>query len=180
MKPAFDSWALLSIATLLGCSTSQSGTSAPAARPADFTVDYEWREGSLPPPYHYEYRMTISPAGKGHIVLTPDYPAAGAPKWTEDFQVAAKQLDQLYQALVQQGLFTRTWQALDPSPVGGSSQTLIVTAGGKRFTVQDYVVADQAAAAKAMYDAVNALAPKDAWDRLDAKREQYMQEHPRK
>ena len=26
----------------------------PADRPADFTVTYDWREGSLPPPYHYE------------------------------------------------------------------------------------------------------------------------------
>ena len=26
----------------------------PADRPADFTITYEWREGSLPPPYDYE------------------------------------------------------------------------------------------------------------------------------
>jgi hypothetical protein len=180
MKPSFDSLAALFIVALVGCSDSPSGTSAPAARPGDFRVDYEWREGSLPPPYHYQYTMTVTPAGQGQIELTPDYPGAVVPKWTEDFQVAEERLDQLYKTLTKRGLFTQSWRASNDPPVGGSSQTLTVTAGGKRYVVEDYLVEDQAAAAKAMYEAVNALASKDAWDRLDAKREQYREEHPRK
>jgi hypothetical protein len=179
MKPAFDSLPALFLAAIFGCSTSDSGPSAPGARPGDFKVDYEWREGSLPPPYHYEYALSITPEGKGEIVLTPDYPRAGVPKWTEEFQVKAERLDDLYKVLAEHGLFTQTWRKLDAPPVGGSSQTLIVTAGGKQFTVEDYLVADQKAAAQAIYDAVTGLAPQEARDRLDAKREQYMQEHPR-
>jgi hypothetical protein len=167
------------LATVVGCSGSEPESRELGARPQDLTVDYQWREGSLPPPYHYEYTLSIAAEGQGEIVLTPDYPRTDVPEWTEEFQVSAKQLDDLYQVLVDNGLFTQTWRQQDSPPVGGSSQELIVTADGKRFTVEDYVVADQQAAAQSMYDAVHALAPQEVWDRLDAKREQYMQEHSR-
>ena len=33
--------------------------------PADFALRYEFREGSLPPPAHYEYSIRIGPGGRG-------------------------------------------------------------------------------------------------------------------
>jgi hypothetical protein len=69
---------------------------------------------------------------------------------------------------------------MDPLPVGGSFQGLGVTAGGQRQLVEDYLVPEQEAAAKAMYATVRALVPKDVWESLQVKRQQYMQEHRRK
>jgi hypothetical protein len=40
-----------------------------------------------------------------------------------------------------------------------------------------YVLIEQEAAAEEIYAAVMALVPKPIWDKLNAQREQYMQEH---
>lgn len=179
MKRLFCPLPTLLAAILIGCAAPPLETPEAASRPADFSIQYEWTEGSLPPPHHYEYVITVTSSGQGQLVLLPDYPSAGVPKWTERFSLDAEELDRLYQVLKKNGLFTDDWHQLDAPPVGGSSQTLVVTAGGKRFTVEDYLVADQQPAAEAIYEAVNALVPQEAWDRLDGKRKQYIQEHPR-
>ena len=171
---------LLTTFFIIGCSTYHPATGEQGARPDDFSVEYEWREGSLPPPYHYAYTITIKPSGQSEIVLTPDYPSAAVPKWAETFQGEEPNLNDLYRVMVENGLFTRRWRERDAPPVGGSNQTMVVTARGKRITVEDYLVSEQQASAKVMYAAVQALVPKDVWERLEARRKQYMQEHPRR
>ena len=56
-----------------GCTTVTPTPNSLDTRPADFNVIYEWQEGSLPPPYHYEYTITIKADGQGQIVMIPDY-----------------------------------------------------------------------------------------------------------
>jgi hypothetical protein len=160
----------------IGCAIFHSSTNEQNVRPDDFGVEYEWREGSLPPPYHYEYTVIIKPSSRSEIVLTPDYPSTTVPKWTEFFKVEEQGLNDLYRVMVENGLFTRKWRQLDAVLVGGSNQTLIVAAQGKRIKVEDYLVSEQQVSAKVMYTAVQALVPKEIWERLQAKRQQYMQE----
>jgi hypothetical protein len=52
--------------------------------------------------------------------------------------------------MVENGLFTRKWRQLAVTPVGGSNQTLVVTAQGKRIKVEDYLVSEQQVSAKVM------------------------------
>jgi len=164
----------------IGCATFHPSTNERNVRPDDFSVEYEWREGSLPPPHHYEYNVVIKHSGESQIVLTPDYPSTTVPKWAERFKVEEQGLNDLYRVIIENGLFTRKWRHLHEAPVGGSNQTLVVTARGKRIKVEDYLVSEQQASAKAMYAAVQALVPKEIWERLQARRQQYMQEHPRR
>lgn len=173
---------LLTLLTIscIGCSTFHSSTNDQIKRPDDFRAEYEWHAGSLPPPAHYEYTIIITSSSRSEIVLTPDYPSTTAPKWTEYFNEEEQGLNDLYRVMVENGLFTRKWRRLNAAPVGGSNQALVVTAQGKRFKVEDYLVPEQQASAEAMYAAVRALVPKEIWDRLQAKRRQYMQEHPRR
>jgi hypothetical protein len=159
-----------------GCAAFHPLNNEENARPDDFSVEYEWREGSLPPPYHYEYTVIIKPSGQSEIVMTPDYASITAPKWTEYYMIEEQGLNDLYRVLVENGLFTRKWRQLTAAPVGGSNQTLVVTARGQRIKVEDYLVSEQQVSAKAMYTAVQALVPKEIWERLQAKRQQYMQE----
>jgi hypothetical protein len=161
----------------IGWTTSQPLTDEQNARPDDFAVEYEWRAGSLPPPYHYQYAVIIRSSGQSEIVLTPDYPSINVPKWTEFFKVEEQGLNDLYRVMVENGLFIRKWRQLDAAPVGGSNQTLVVTAQGKRIKVEDYLVSEQQIPAKAMYAVVQALVPKEIWERLQTRRQQYMQEH---
>src|SRR5687768_17207155 len=46
-----------------------------AAYPADLRVEYDWRAGTMPPPHHYEYTVSIGPGTQGKVVFWPDYPS---------------------------------------------------------------------------------------------------------
>jgi hypothetical protein len=150
---------LLILAT--GC-TAMNPTPDPLdSRPADFKVVYDWQEGSLPPPYHYEYTITLAPDGQGQIVMVPDYAFSNPPTWTETFTVTPAQLDQFYRLLIDKGLFTQRWQAQADPPVGGSYDSLKITAHGQQIAIPSFVISAQAAAAKDISAALRALVSPD-------------------
>lgn len=180
MKVLSAALSVLLTAFLIGCSAPHPGTGPQGKRPDDFGVEYQWREASVPPPYHYEYSVIIKSTGQGQIVFIPDYPSAAAPRWVESFVIEEERLDDLYWVMMEKGLFTRKWRQMASLPVGGSFQWLAVKAGGKLMLVEDYLVFEQEAAAKAIYAAVRALVPKDVWENLQVRRQHYMQEHRRK
>lgn len=148
-------------------------------RPGDFRVTYHWEEGSLPPPYHYEYTISIGPDQQGSIELIPDYSFNDPPVWRETFSIALAELDALYALLVEMGVFTREWLPATDYPTGGSIRRLTADAHGQRFSVPSFV-ADETAARdiRAVYDAVRAMVPETVWDKLKALRERYVAEHP--
>ena len=166
-------FAILLFAALVGCLTP----SATNSRPDDFSITYQWQEGSLPPPFHYEYRITLQPTGQGEVVMIPDYPSEQVPTWTETFTVQPVALDNLYQVMVDNGLFTHNWRAQENPPVGGSSQSMVVTAHGEQITIPAYVMPGLETTVTEMYSAVTALVPPNAWATLDMQRQQYIQEH---
>lgn len=165
---------LLIFFVLAACAQQDS---ALATRSEDFNVVYEWQEGSLPPPYHYEYTITVTPDGEGTIVMTPDYPAEGVPVWTETFALEPAHMDALYQLLVSNGLFHNSWQQESEPPVGGSSQSIVITAHGREITIPTFVSAAQQEAASRIHAAMEALVPETIWAQLNAQREQYIQEN---
>lgn len=154
--------------------------SATDKRPDDFSVKYEWRAGSMPPPYHFEYSIEINSAGYVKVTMIPDYPSERVPRWIETFTLTAVELDKLYKVMTDNGLFTERWQRLARQPIGGSRQEMAVTARGKQFVIEDYLVAEQEASAKVMYSAVTSSVPKTIWDKLNAEREKYIEEHGRR
>jgi hypothetical protein len=166
---------LLLVAT--GCAAVNPTPNPLDKRPADFAVTYEWQEGSLPPPYHYEYTIKIKPDGQGEIVMLPDYDTDATPYWIENFTVTPAALDQLYRLLIDQGLFTQRWQALSDPPVGGGYDFLRVTAHDRQIDIPPFVIPAQAAAAEAIGAAVRALVPQNMWDKLNAQREQYVRDY---
>ena len=161
---------------LIGFWICRQTPAAVITRPNDFSLRYEWREGSIPPPYHYEYTISIAPDGRGQVVMVPDYPSDQVPIWTETFRLQPMELDAAYVLLTKQGLFRQVWRAPDPDrlPVGGNSQTLVIAAQGKSIELPDYVVPEQAPAAEAIYATVKALVPKSIWTKLNARHEEYV------
>ncbi len=160
-----------------GCTTVNPTPNPLNTRPADFSLVYEWQEGSLPPPYHYEYTITLNPDGQGQIVMVPDYSFSNPPTWTETFTVTPAVFDQFYQRLIDKGLFAQRWQAQDQPPVGGSYDSLHVTAHGQQITIPSFVIQTQANAAEDISTAIRVLVPQNIWDKLNARREQYVTEH---
>jgi len=73
------------------------------ARPADFAFRYAWREGSLPPPHHYEFTIVVDAGGRGTIVFYPDYLEEGVAPWEEAFLVPPAEMDELYRLMAEAG-----------------------------------------------------------------------------
>ena len=111
---------LLVVATVFtACDVQQPASPTPGAAtmtpskpsaPADLTLAYEYRAGSMPPPYHDEYTVTIGPGTNGTIVYRPDYPSDTTPTWTVPLAVTVAQLDSLYSFLKTHKLLRTDWR----------------------------------------------------------------------
>lgn len=139
--------------------------------PEDFALTYDWREGSLPPPYHYEYTITLAADGSGVMTMVPDYPGAGVPVWEEPFTVTADEVARLHDLMVAEGLLRERWRGVDDHPIGGSFASLSVTHGGKTIEVPPF--AEQEGQAEAIFAAVEAIVPADLRADLEARRAEY-------
>ncbi len=142
--------------------------------PKDFSVQYNWCAGSVPPPYHHEYTIRIGPGLEGEIVFYPDYPGQDTPVWKEPFEVGKEALEGLY-ALVAERVLGREWVEVRDGTVGGSLEWLKGTANGESFRVPGRIAEPEAVAP--VYAVIKALVPDAIWARLMAQREQYERDH---
>ena len=141
--------------------------------PADFSVTYEWRAGSMPPPYHYEYTVKVTQDGAGTVVYIPDYPSDKVPTWTETFTLTPDQVSALYKLVVDRRLLRNLREAGDP-PVGGSVQWAEITANGKTYELPREIAGPDRQDANALYDYMrDTVVPKAVWDKLEAQRQEY-------
>ncbi len=155
--------------TLFGC-----GESMPQEYPTDFTLRYDWREGTVAPPYHYEYTITLDATGQGQIVYRPDY--AATPEWTEPFTVGSDLVQNIYSLMLQQAVFSASWEQENPPPVGGSNAWLETTASGKTYRVPAELIPAQSKRIEPVYTAIEQLVPAAIWQQLSAQRQQYIDE----
>ncbi len=170
-------WSLLGLAAAtIACASLGGGSKPPTSRPDDFSVTYNWYEGSVPPPYHYEYMITIESDGAGLVTYSPDYPGADVPTWTEPFTLDSSQMDALYTQLRDLDVFNTAWSEADQVPVGGSHSNLTILADGRTVDIPAFP-AQAAASAESAKGVVIAVVPADIWDRLSAQRDQYVQDH---
>jgi hypothetical protein len=166
-----------------------------AVGPDDLVLQYSWREGSIPPPDHYEYTITVSarlgasasssasrptavhgaatkyePA-EGTIEFLPDYPEHEPPVWRERFPVSPQQLADLFALMEKTGLFVRQWADSGEQRVGGSLEWLSVDAGGRRIAVPS--TPQDADAIQPLYAFIRELAPPETWKRLSVRHEEF-------
>ncbi len=142
------------------------------ARPDDLAIEYQWREGTLPPPDHYEYMIQISREAKGRIEFRPDYPKEDVPVWTEDFAVDEETLEQVYRLMVDKGVFHQEWKSDERIPPGDRIETLEVTSQDNHIHVPANI--QNQADISDVYTAIRKLVPHTIWESLMAKRDQYM------
>jgi hypothetical protein len=140
----------------------------------DLTIEYDWCEGSVPPPYHYEYTIRIDAGPVGEVVFYPDYPGQGTPVWTEPFDVSEEALDRLC-ALVAERVLGKEWVEVRDETVGGSLEWFKGTANGESFRVPSRIAEPEAIAP--VYAAIKALVPDAIWTRLMKQREQYERDY---
>jgi len=162
---------LPTIGLLLLGACSSGAASGP---PADFSLRYAWREGSLPPPYHYAYCITLAADGSGAMQLVPDYPGPDVPVWDVPFTLSAAEVAQLHAQLLAQDLVRERWQALDNPPVGGAAATLEVQYAGQTITIPAFPLERQQARAAAISAAIEAIVPQAIRDDLEQRRAAYV------
>jgi hypothetical protein len=142
--------------------------------PGDLAVIYEWRAGSMPPPYHYEYTAIVGPGTQGKVVYTPNYPSDAVPIWTEPLTITNKQLDNLYSLLVDKKMLRTNWKELTSPPVGGSQQWATVYANGNTYPIPTSLDTPDSDTAEELYTFVREnLVPQAIWDKLETQRQQY-------
>jgi hypothetical protein len=160
-----------------GCETPDSdadGGRAPGAMPADFAVRYEWGNGALPPPYHYDYTIRLGPgAGTGRVEFRPGHDSL--PVWTETFPVTEAQLRSVYAVFMARGVFDRAWGEGQPM-AGGETEWLEATAGGRRVTLPSQPRDEDRTALREVYAAVRAVVPRGLIAGLVARQERFQQE----
>ncbi len=144
-------------------------------RPDDFRIVYHWREGSLPPPDHYEYTVSLGPGTQGEIVFLPDYPMYHPPTWKEKFDIDSPALDRLYQLMVDKGLFCKNRPETQNDAVGGSLEWMEIHAGGKQLTVPAW--AQDTEGLDETYRYIRSRVPKKVWDALMLRRDEFIKDY---
>ncbi len=161
-------------------STLSLPTLAPAptgtitAASADMTLRYHWENGSVAPPYHYEYDIRVSPTTDAQIVFSPDYAGKNTPVWTEKFAITRQQLSDLTAMIDKKQVMTKQWPPSREPQVGGGTESLEVTTRGKTVKIPSQLEMADAAVLRDLYAAIRALVPKTIWDNLMARRDAYM------
>jgi hypothetical protein len=141
----------------------------------NFTITFHWRGPSVPPPYHYEYRITVTQTGAGEIVMTPGYSAKDAPQWTETFAVDAKALGGLRETL---RTGTSAPEKDGPRPVGGATASAEITEDGATTSKIDAAPTNDPRM-NSIEKAFETIVPPEIWSGLKAKQEEYVASHPR-
>jgi hypothetical protein len=172
----------LALAPALALAACDFNTPAPATpptnAPADFKVTYEWRAGTMPPPYHYEYTVTVGPGAVGEVRFTPDYPGTGVPVWTEKLEVTPDQVKDLYGVVVSQRLLRNDWRELSSPPVGGSVEWATIEANGNKYTTPSALEDPDAEAVAPLYEMVRSkIVPEAMWEKLQAERQKYEEDY---
>lgn len=131
---------------------------------SDLRLALERSNGPLPPPHACRWRLDMGPEG-GRLSLQPSYLGPEAPHREAGFPLSSTQLQGLADCL-QSGLLDRDWPPSLDSPVGGGTCSLEGCLGGRAFYVPADLNAQDAAAAKPLFQAVEDLVPPGLLDGL--------------
>ncbi len=152
-------------------------TQASQGTPPDLIVTYEYRAGTMPPPYHDEYTVVVGPGPQGKVLYSPNYPLDKTPTWTEVFSPTTAQVDELYALILKNNLLRDKWSELEMPPVGGSVEWATIQANGKTTTIPVALQASASQDAAAMYKFItDSLVPKAVWDSFETQRAEWQKE----
>lgn len=143
----------------------------------DLTLTYQYDNGSLPPPHHFEYSVHISTGLAGNLLFQPDYGDEGSCSWVEHFVVTTEQLDSLYRAMLRHKMLRTRWKLQLRPIVGGSHSWLRFAVSGKDYQVPAELVPTQRESVQEVYEMVRNLVPQPVWDQMWLRYDQYKKDH---
>jgi hypothetical protein len=180
---------VLAVASLVaGCARTEPGdpsaTASPRATagpaetmPADFAATVDYGNGSVPPPYHYEWRLRVTESG-AELGWRPGY-EKDAPVWTETVPADQAGRERFYDRLRSAGGLDPAPSADEPGSSGGSSGSVEATAGGETYETGQL---STSGAGQDVLDEVKAaadeLVPAEVWDRMRDKQDTWAEQFP--
>jgi len=156
------------------CQPVESDLADSSQKPGDFSFDFRWNVGALPPPYHYSYEILVAADGNGQFIYQEGYEGEDAKEpVVSDFTLSQEQLIQLYEMMLQNDLLRVKWEEGEPL-LGAPSSAMRITAAGKEHGVpSDATMKDEdRKAVTGVYDFLRTLLPQSIWDDLAIRREQ--------
>jgi hypothetical protein len=142
--------------------------------PNELSIHYYWQEGSLPPPYYYQFNIRVGPNLSGVIELQPDYDFNSPPIWHESFTLDEQTAKKLLELLEQTKAFQTKWQETVEPTVGGSLESAEIAYCGQHIRISNQAAPEQAKIASQIFEAVRAVAPTRIWNDLMVRRQEYI------
>ena len=179
MSPRLSLVALL-LVLVTGCGAQVEGdpTADTGAMPADFAGEVTYANGSVPPPYHYEWRVEFD-TSSARLSWSPGYEGDEREEWTEEVPLGEDDRAAYYDRLRETGLFE--FDNRDDDLVGGPT-------GRARFgnppgDLHDSGTLGTTEEGKDMLEAVTAateeLFPAEVWTGMKDKQQAWEDSHPR-
>lgn len=159
---------VLAVTALVGPGCGDDGRDSPP----DFAVAVSHADGSVPPPFHAEWDLTVDRRGRGLIVYVPDYPGKGVPRYRVRFKADAGELDRLRESLREEGLLEGDIEEADGPPVGGDVDTATFTADGESFKVPAFSAEGEPSLATVMKQ-IRGVVPAGVWRNFAERRRAY-------
>ncbi|MDQ3790417.1 MAG: hypothetical protein M3422_24665 [Actinomycetota bacterium] len=164
---------VVALVLLAGCGVDRKA--ADQGMPDDFVGEVSYSNGSLPPPYHYEWRVEFD-TGTARLEWTPGYEDADT--WTETVGLDEDTRRRLYDRLDATGLFE--FENSDDGMVGGP--TAWATFEGTPDGHHDTGTLGTSEAGQDMRDelvaATEQLFPADVWAEMERKQSEWEERHP--
>lgn len=137
-------------------------------------VVYHFCEASIPPPYHFEYSITLKDDDSGVIDFRPDYPQQDVPFWSMRFQISRTKFDELM------SIFStlptgQEWRIPERIRTGGSQEWCEGIISGRRFQIPAELDENDARLWQDVYSNIKQLVPLAIWKELNDKRDRYIQ-----
>jgi len=143
--------------------------------PEDFEVSMHYDTGSLPPQYHYYYKIKIGPGEQCFFEYQPGYGEPPAPQiWKSSFNISLEQLDSLYSLLADYNFFRKSWKEGE-MPCGSDSTSFEIKAGSKIFKIpsDSGLKGDDAAKVREVAEIIKELVPKKIWSEMQAMQQDF-------
>jgi hypothetical protein len=160
---------LVAVFVLAGCGqTGGTPTTAPSPEdggrmPADFAATIVYRNGTVAPPHHFEWRLRVEPT-RAELTWRPGY--TDETPWVEAVAVTGEQRAALYDRLRTAGVLDPARPA-DEGVVGGPTGSVEATASGRTRNSGDLGLSEHSQdALDEVRAAAEELVPDEVWDRM--------------
>jgi hypothetical protein len=141
-------------------------------------INYLYAAGSMPPPAHYEYSITINDQLAGEIIFYPDYPADNTPFWQYTYNFTAALWEEIIDFTAKNQFISKKFASLENPPIGGSLHYLTIFTAQKQIKINSQI--KQKALLLQFAELLKKTIPPDIWSELQEKHKKYQNNYQEK